>query len=165
MYNHTQNSALFSGSSAKIHVQTGGRGWKGDHLHAMYKLPSSKLSSSNITWTSTLKRVHVEPFEPHIGPQVIVPCSSLGACFLFFTRALLEYIVLQSNKYALECMGQEKYESWEKITVDELTALLGFMLLMGIVCLPSLADYWKSDEVFHYAPVARRVSRNRFFEL
>jgi len=71
---------------------------------------------------------------------------------------------MQSNKYALECMGAEKYESWE-ITVDELSAFIGFMLLMGIVHLPSIADYWKRDEVCHYAPVARRISRNRFFDI
>lgn len=80
----------------------------------------------------------------------------MGAFFLFFTRTLLEYIVMQSNKYALECMGAEKYESWEKITVDELSAFI------GIVHLPSIADYWKRDEVCHYAPVARRISRTRF---
>ena len=104
-------------------------------------------------------------FEQHVGPQVPIPCSSVGAFFLFFTRTLLEYIVMQSNKYALECMGAEKYESWEKITVDELSAFIGFMLLMGIVHLPSIADYWKRDEVCHYAPVARRISRNRFFDI
>ena len=96
---------------------------------------------------------------------MIVPCSSVGAFFLFFTQALLELIVLQSNKYALECMGEEKYESWDKITVEELTAFMGFMVLMGIVRLPALADYWKKDEVFHYSPIASRISRNRFFEL
>ena len=62
-------------------------------------------------------------------------------------------------------MGGEKYEKWEKITIDELTAFMGFMLLMGIVRLPSTHDYWKRDEVTHYAPVARRISRNRFFEI
>ena len=76
------------------------------------------------------------PFNQHVGPQVLVPCSSVGAFFLFFTRALLEYIVLQSNKYAFECMGGEKYEKWEKITIDELTAFMGFMLFIGIVRLP-----------------------------
>ena len=32
-------------------------------------------------------------------------------------------------------------------------------------CTPSTHDYWKRDEVTHYAPVARRISRNRFFEI
>ena len=54
--------------------------------------------------------------------------------------------MVQSNKFTLECKG-EKYESWDKITIDELTAFMGFMLLMGIVRLPSIADYWKLDEV------------------
>ena len=85
-------------------------------------------------------------------------CSSREHCSSTLT-------VLQSNKYALECMGAEKYESWEKITVDELSAFIGFMLLMGIVHLPSIVDYWKRDEVCHYAPVARRISRNRFFDI
>ena len=137
--------------------------------HKMYKRIASKYipshpSSSNIKWSSTLKRVEVKSFEQHVGPQVVVPCSSVGA-FFFFTRTLLEYIVLESNKYALKCMGQEKYDSWEKITVDELTAFLGFMLLMGIVRLPSIADYWKRDEVFHYTPVAREYPTTGFFEL
>ena len=52
-----------------------------------------------------------------------------------------------------------------KRCVEELTALMGFMLLMGIVHLPSLPDYWKRDVVRHYAPVATRISRNRFFDL
>ena len=29
----------------------------------------------------------------------------------------------------------------------------------------SIYDYWKKDEIFHYYPVASRISRDRFFEL
>ena len=46
-------------------------------------------------------------------------------------------------------MVGEKYESWEKIMVDELTAFMCFMLLMGIIRLPSTPDYWKRDEVMY----------------
>lgn len=106
----------------------------------------------------------MKSFEQHAGPRVMVPCSTVGAFFLFFTTTLLEYIVQQSNKYALECVG-EKYKRWDKMTVKELKAFMGFMLLMGIVHLPSIADYWKKDEVCHYAPISRRISRNRFFEI
>ena len=42
---------------------------------------------------------------------------------------------------------------------------MGFMLLMGIVHLPSVDDYWKNDEVYHYSPIAGRISRNWFREL
>ena len=36
---------------------------------------------------------------------------------------------------------------------------------MGINSLPSLHDYWKKDSTYHYAPVADRISRDRFTEI
>ena len=71
----------------------------------------------------------------------------------------------QTNKYAAECMGAEKFDRWDKVTVEELCAYLGFMLLMGVVHLPSLYDYWKNNEVYHYSPIASKISRNRFLQL
>ena len=71
---------------------------------------------------------------------------------------------MQSNKYASECMG-EKFSTWKQITVEELLAYMGCMVLMGIVQLPSTKDYWKKNETYHYTPVASRISRNRFYEL
>lgn len=49
--------------------------------------------------------------------------------------------------------------------VDELLAYMGFMILMGIVQLPVIQDYWQTINIFHYMPVASRISRTRFFEL
>ena len=68
-------------------------------------------------------------------------------------------------EYALECMGGEKFAKWTAVTVEELEAYMGFMILMGIVNLPALRDYWQKDEIFHYSPIARRISRDRFMEL
>ena len=62
-------------------------------------------------------------------------------------------------------MGDTAFEAWQKITAAELEAFFGFMILMGIVRLPSLLDYWKNDVIFHYIPVASRISRNRFVDL
>ena len=39
------------------------------------------------------------------------------------------------------------------------------MLLMGIVNLPALFDYWKNDPVYHYTPVVSHISRTRFNEI
>ena len=70
----------------------------------------------------------------------------------------------QSNKYAAECLG-ERFDSWHPLTLEELLAYFGFMILMGLVKLPFIYDYWKKDEIFHYSPVASPISRDRFFEL
>ena len=62
-------------------------------------------------------------------------------------------------------MGQDKYRSWFKITVEELKAFLGFSVLMSINSLPALKHYWKCDPTYHYAPFASRISRDHFLEV
>ena len=74
-------------------------------------------------------------------------------------------IVEHINLYAYQCMGDTAFEAWQKVTAAELEAFFGFMILMGIVRLPSLLDYWNNDVIFHYIPVASRIYRNRFFDL
>ena len=54
-------------------------------------------------------------------------------------------------------MGVEKFQYWEEVTVEEIKAYIGFMILMGIAKLTAISDYWKLDEVLHYAP--RRISK------
>lgn len=124
----------------------------------------SYYSSSNIKWSASLTRIKVKPFNITSGPRGIIPSLVKEIFFLFFTSSILEHIVEESNRYAAVCMG-DRFHTWQPITVDELCAYLGFMLLMGIVNLPSIYDYWKKDETFHYSPVASRISRDRFFEL
>ena len=119
------------------------------HVQYMYCMSitckhfSTTYSAENITWTEQLTSITVESFNKTAGPKVPIPHSAKEIFFLFFTPPLLELIVEQTNKYAAECMGQEKYEKWDKVTIEELCAYMGFMLLMGIVHLPSLYDYWK----------------------
>ena len=49
------------------------------------------------------------------GPTVPLASSRIGIFSLFFTTSLLQYIVLQTNQYALECMGGEKFHKWASI--------------------------------------------------
>ena len=82
-----------------------------------------------------------------------------------FSNTILEYIVEQSNLYAQQTMGAAKYNTWQIVTLEELKAYLGFNLLMGLVWLPEIEDYWKQDCFFHYAPIADQISRDRFREI
>ena len=59
-------------------------------------------------WTQQLTPINVE-FKKTPGPKVSIPGTVREIFFLFFTQTLLQLIVEQSNKYAAECMGQEKY--------------------------------------------------------
>ena len=69
--------------------------------------------------------------------------------------------MVETNRYATTCIG----DSWEPITPEELCAYFGFMMLMGLVKLPSIYDYWQKDLVYHYSPIADRISRKRFFDI
>ena len=73
-------------------------------------------------------------------------------------------IVTETNRYASLCL-KETFDKWDKVTADELHAYFGFMVLMGMVSLPSIRDYWKKDEVFNYRPITSRISRSRFLDI
>ena len=84
-------------------------------MSSVYEHSSTTYSAENITWTETLTPITVEDFTKPAGPKVPIPWSA-QEIFLFFTPTLLELIVEQTNKYAAECMGLEKYEKWNKVT-------------------------------------------------
>ena len=88
--------------------------------------------------------------------------SPLEVFELFFTEELQEMLVVESNRYARQVMGEEQYTHWNKITVQELKAYLGFRILMGINHLLSVDDHWSKDSCLHYAPIAEKIPRWRF---
>ena len=109
--------------------------------------------------------VTVDSFTESVGPTVSVPSSPLEAFMLFFAQSLLQLIVDKTNRYADTCVGGEKYAKLTKVSIEELQAYLGFMIIMGIVKLPSLYDYWKNDPYYHYTPIAYRISQDRFKDI
>ena len=67
----------------------------------------------------------------------------------FFPHEIITDVVEQTNLY-----------SYQKETEEEIRSLIGVMMKMGIVSLPSYKCYW-SQQV-RYSPVADVMSRNRF---
>ena len=107
--------------------------------------------------------MQVQPFTELTGPTTAIPCLISEVFQLFLSMGILQLIVDQTNLYASQVMAPEKFAAWEQVTVPELKAYFGFMILMGINKLPALVDYWKVDPIFHYAPVAGRIARDSFF--
>ena len=125
----------------------------------------SSGSPGSTTWTPTTTHIPIQPFTSPTGPIEDISDHPMEVFDLFFTPDLMEEIVKQSNEYAKVVMGPDKYDRWTKITVEEFKAFLGFSILMGINHLPSLDDYWSKDPRLRYAPVADRISRDRFREV
>lgn len=67
-------------------------------------------------------------------------------------------IVDQTNLYAT----QNESKNWQCITVVELNAFIGCLILMGIHQLPSLKCYWSSDPALRVNAVADVMTEVRF---
>ena len=117
------------------------------------------------SWSSILNPVTIKPFRSPVGPTIPISASPLEVFQLFFSEDLMENIVRECNRYASQVMGDEKFQEWRAMNVDELKAFLGFIILMAIIHLPSIDDYWLHDPFMHYTPIADRISRDRFREL
>jgi hypothetical protein len=109
--------------------------------------------------------VTIEAFTVSCGPAVVIPNTPGEVFSLLFTGELLQRIADESNKYAKECTGADKYSRWSEVSAEELKAYLGFCIMMGVVNLPSFDDYWRKDQMLHYTPVAERMARNRFKDI
>ena len=133
--------------------------------------PSPTQQASSATpplptdWSSNLTSLTISDFNSSVGPTVPVPETASEVFDLMFTPSLMDTIVEQSNLYAEQVMGEEKYACWEKISSEELRAYFGFCILMEIAHLPALDDYWSTDPTLHYSPIADRISRDRFREI
>ena len=135
--------------------------------HTLPQLHSTNHSDANPPtneWTSTLSPIDIAPFVENVGPTLSVPRSELEVFSLFFTEEIFSFIVGQTNMYAQQVLV-EKYEDFEEVSVEELKAYFGFMILTGLVSLPALDDYWRRDPLLHYGGIADRISRQRFREL
>ena len=106
-------------------------------MHIRSKLTAAFFcSSDNIQWNvDPNSPITLKPFKgytkPH-GPVFPTPTSILHLFTLVFTNELVESIVTESNRYAQSCLN-EKYNTWEIITSEEMYAYFGFLILMGIV--------------------------------
>ena len=120
--------------------------------------------SEGPAWQSSAQPVTAQPFTAAVGPAIPVPASILETFQLFFTATLVNLVVEQTNLYASQVLG-ERASSWKDVTENDILAFLGFAILMGVNQLPALVHYWRKDPIFHYSPIADRISRDRFLEI
>ena len=109
-------------------------------------------------WTSSLCDVTVNQFVRNVGPQI--PLSNGMTTFSnFITDEIVAIIVRETNRYSRDC--ESNFETYD----EEIKAFLGFIILMGIVRLPHLYDYWSTNPLLHYFPIANKISRRRFLDI
>ena len=134
-----------------------------DNFHSSYqKLP---FSPGDPTWQSAAQVVTLLLFTENVMPAIPVAASILDIFRLFFTSALISTVILQTNLYAQQVLGENAIDSWTNVIESDTLAFFGFAVLMGINQLLSLADYWKKDPNFNYSPIADRITRDWFLQI
>lgn len=82
--------------------------------------------------------------------------------------SIISYITDQTNHYAscllleTDVSDNSRYHNWEPATKTEIKHFLGLVAWMGIVKLPTLADYWSTDPLLNLSFPRSVLSRNRF---
>ncbi|CAG5019923.1 unnamed protein product [Parnassius apollo] len=87
---------------------------------------------------------------------------------LLVDDSLFEIIAEQSNLFATQSFGDKDFKpcsrshTWQPTDKHEIKRFFGLILFMGLVKLPSISDYWSTDNIFQQ-PFPRTVmTRNRF---
>ena len=101
------------------------------------------------------------------GIQVEIPKTPLGFVQLFVTRELLEFLTIETNRYAYQKRLQKPdlYKNWKKASVEELSKFIGLTILFGVFRLPSLNLHWKKGKAYSSGMVRHCLSRDRYDEL
>lgn len=88
-------------------------------------------------------------FKDKCGFNVIVDSSNLLNYFeLFINISFIHLIVKKSNLYAVQ-MNTEL-----NLTVPELKAVIGILIIMGINVLLSMLLYWSENDNFHNSKIS-----------
>ena len=107
----------------------------------------------------------VENFDQPVGAAAPITVTVRGVFELIFDRDFIDHIVVETNRYARTVMGEDRYRKWDKVEVDDMYAYFGIMIMMGLVELPSLHNYWQRDPLFHCPAIAERMARDGFLEI
>ncbi|XP_044755093.1 piggyBac transposable element-derived protein 4-like [Coccinella septempunctata] len=101
-------------------------------------------------------------FTKESGPRNIPvdACSPFDVFSCLFPQEFVSNITEQTNLYALQKFGDP--QKFKKTNEEEMKAFLGINIFMGIKRLPSIKDYWSSNEEIRDNYISSIMPRNRF---
>ena len=94
-------------------------------------------------WLDELTDVQNSEFCEEEGPTHNLPPNSTALDYfkLLLPMALIQLLVHQTNLYAEQCHA----EGWDPVTLDEMRAYIGILIIMGVNQLPRYNMYWSKN--------------------
>lgn len=115
----------------------------------------------------------IPSFTESSGVKPLVATLLIGACpgesyEAFIDNSIFSYIADQTNHYASclflenDASANSRYHDWVPITMSKIKHFFSLVAWMGIVKIPSLADYWSTHPLLNINFPRSVMSRNRF---
>ncbi len=137
---------------------------------------SSNLSAATIAvlneigfeWKKEEPTSYTQPYTiipGPVSPAVTSQSSPQDLFSRFFTDAVWDHIVVETNRYANSFgLNNPDGRTWTDTTVEEMKAFVGLLICMGIVRLPRLELYWSSQFSLIKTPGISTIMPLRRFE-
>ena len=122
-------------------------------------------------WVEDIRTHSDLPFTQPTGPKVRMGADQkdpVSYFCLFFTDALLDLVVTQTNLYAAQERAKtpDKHRMpWHAVDKDEIRTFIALILAMGLVNKPTIHSYWSTDEILQTPFFTNCMSRNRFTQI
>ena len=113
-------------------------------------------------WKSRARPVMTLPFVEPVGPATTLSPDSREIDFfkLLIKDRIVNMIMRETNRF-----GLKKRPGFKRTNATEIEELLGVLVYMGVVRLPSLDTYFSTDALFRCTAVSSVFTRQRFREL
>ena len=86
---------------------------------------------------------------------------------MYFTDEVWDLLVTETNRYSkLNFPKQRCARPWHDVTVEDMKAFIGLLIIMGVVKLPRLEMYWQTDSDLSQTPgISSVMSRIQFEQI
>ncbi|XP_065844140.1 piggyBac transposable element-derived protein 4-like [Oscarella lobularis] len=121
-------------------------------------------------WSDAFLHYPLMEFEDESGPNVAIPndANALTYFQLYWSDDVIDLLVKNTNAYAEHIRGPNPSSScreWYPTTRPEMKAFLGVTLLMGLLKLPRLEDYWQKSFPYLKTQIPVVFSKTRYEQL
>lgn len=124
-------------------------------------------NEGEIGWSRDATPVNTMPFTSRSGAVSGVAEDGTAKDFfqLFLIDELFDMIVVETNRYASQCISRKPDPKWQDTTREEIQAFFGLHVLFGYHKLPDTSLYWLKDTTLGVPYVQRVMPRDRFDKL
>lgn len=133
--------------------------------HSQLIFPDSEDGSGSVAWfksnCSFKKKFDKAKFEQSFGARRKIDTENFcNIFFQYFNISLARHIIKQTELYATQ-KGHGEFT----LTVPELNAFIGILIIMGFNTLPNQKLYWSSNKNFRNERISSIMSQSRFLQI